>query len=217
MNYTGTIYRPPFEANSLLLQVTEGCSHNKCAFCYMYPDIPFRICPMEQIKKDIAEASTKWPNVERVFLENGDAFVLNADLLEEIAKEIHAKLSKVKTISMYASIQNIKSKSDEDLRRIQSLGINQLDIGVESGLDSTLAYMKKGYTSQEAITQLLRLNEAGIDYCLNIILGGGGKENYRENALETAKLINQTQPYMIFMGTLHANKGCELFEDMQSG
>ena len=90
MNYTGTIYRPPFEAAYLLLQVTVGCSHNKCSFCYMYPDVPFSVSPLSEVEADIDEASRLYPNVERVFLENGDAFVLSADRLLYIADMIFA-------------------------------------------------------------------------------------------------------------------------------
>ena len=87
MPLTGVVYRPPYEANSLLLEVTQGCSHNKCTFCYMYPDVPFRVCPMEQIEADIAEAAQTNVNVRRVFLEHGDAFVLSADRLLQIADD----------------------------------------------------------------------------------------------------------------------------------
>ena len=93
MNLTGMVYRPPYEANSLLLQVTLGCSHNKCTFCYMYPDVKFTVCPMEQIEADIEEAAQVCPDVERVFLEHGDAFVLSADRLTQIAEAIHRKLA----------------------------------------------------------------------------------------------------------------------------
>ena len=141
MNTTGIVYRPPFEANSLLLQVTTGCSHNKCTFCYMYPDVPFTVCPMEQVEADIDEATRYCPDVERVFLEHGDAFVLSADRLSQIADAIHAKLPRVKTIAMYASIQNIRHKTDEGLRRLHACGIGGLDIGVESGLNATLQSM----------------------------------------------------------------------------
>jgi radical SAM superfamily enzyme YgiQ (UPF0313 family) len=98
LSLTGMVYRPPYEANSLLLQVTQGCSHNKCTFCYMYPDVRFSVCPMEQVEADIEEAARFCPNVERVFLEHGDAFVLSADRLIQIADAIHAKLPRVKTI-----------------------------------------------------------------------------------------------------------------------
>ena len=131
MHYTGTIYRPPFEARSLLLQVTTGCSHNKCSFCTMYRDEPFRVEPLEQIEEDLAEARQYVPNVTRVFLENGDPFALSADRLEQIAVMIHAYLPRVETIAMYASIKNVIGKSDEELRRLRNLGVNELNIGVE--------------------------------------------------------------------------------------
>ena len=89
MNMTGIVYRPPYEANSLLLQVTLGCSHNKCTFCYMYPDVQFKVCPMEEVEADIDEATRYCPHVKRVFLEHGDAFVLSAERLLRIADAIH--------------------------------------------------------------------------------------------------------------------------------
>ena len=217
MHYTGPVYRPPFEANSLLLQVTVGCSHNKCAFCTMYRDTPFAVCPAEQVAADIEEAARRWPGATRVFLENGDAFVLSADRLEQIAEVIHAKLPKVQTITMYASILNVRAKSDEDLRRLRAAGINELNIGVESGLDEALTLMNKCYTAKEANDELLRLREAGFDYCLNIIFGAAGKAHRRENAEATAALLNAAKPFLIFTGTVHADPGCPLYADMQSG
>ena len=217
MHYTGTIYRPPFEARSLLLQVTTGCSHNRCSFCTMYRDEPFRMEPLDQIEEDLVEARQYVPNVTRVFLENGDPFALSADRLEQIAVMIHAYLPRVETIAMYASVKNVIGKSDEELRRLRNLGINELNIGVESGLDEALAYMNKGYTSAQAKYELNRLKSAGIDYGANIILGCAGPERRHENAVATAELLNETKPYLIFTGTIHSDPGCPLYEDMQSG
>ena len=217
MNMTGIVYRPPYEANSLLLQVTLGCSHNKCTFCYMYPDVRFKVCPMEEVEADIEEAARYCPNVRRVFLEHGDAFVLSAERLLKIADAIHRKLPKVETIAMYASIQNIKTKTDEELRQLRAAGIHGLDIGVESGLDAALSYMNKGHTAAEAREQLLRLTEAGMDYSFNAILGCGGAELWKENADATADLINAVQPRLLFIGSLHAEPGCRLYQDMKSG
>ena len=217
MHYTGTIYRPPFEARSLLLQVTTGCSHNRCSFCTMYRDEPFRVEPLDQIEEDLAEARQYVTNVTRVFLENGDPFALSADRLEQIAVMVHAYLPRVQTIAMYASVKNVIGKSDEELRRLRNLGINELNIGVESGLDEALTYMNKGYTSEQAKYELNRLKSAGIDYGANIILGCAGPERRHENAVATAALLNETKPYLIFTGTIHSDPGCPLYEDMQSG
>ena len=217
MNTTGIVYRPPFEANSLLLRVTTGCSHNKCTFCTMYHDVPFTMCPLEQVEADLEEAALFRPDVKRVFLEHGDPFTMPAERLLKIAELIHRKLPKVETIAMYASIQNIRRKTDAELRRLREAGINGLDIGVESGLDEALSMMNIGHTAQESIEQLQRLKKAGIDFTLNIILGCGGAELWRENAEATAAMINAVQPKQIFTGTLHAEPGCKLYGEMKSG
>lgn len=217
MHYTGNIFRPPFEGRSLLLQVTVGCSHNKCAFCTMYRDVQFRTEPLEQIEADLQEASRYAKYVKRVFLENGDPFVLSADRLTQIAKLIHKYLPNTMTIAMYASVQNIKSKTDEELRQLRALGINELNIGVESGLDEALLQMNKGYTATEAEYELLRLKKVGIDYGANVIFGCGGAGLHVENARKTAELLNKTEPYLIFTGTIHADLGCPLYDRMQCG
>ncbi len=217
MHYTGPVYRPPFEAHSLLLQVTVGCSHNRCSFCTMYRDTPFQMETMEQIRQDLEEAAFCRPNTRRVFLENGDAFVLKADRLVQIAELIHEKLPNVETITMYASIKNIRGKTDEELRKLRSLGINELNIGVESGYDPALRYMNKDHTADEAIHELRRMKEAGMDYGLNVILGCAGAGRGPENAAATAELLNRTQPALVFTGTMHSSPGCPLYEDIQSG
>ena len=217
MHYTGTIYRPPFEARSLLLQVTTGCSHNRCSFCTMYQNEQFGVEPLEQIEEDLQEAREYVPNVTRVFLENGDPFALSADRLEAIAVMIHEYLPKVETIAMYASIKSVIGKTDEELKRLRSYGINELNIGVESGLDDALRYMNKGYSAEQAVYELKRLGSAGIAYGANIILGCAGAELRHENAVATAALLNETKPYLIFTGTIHADPGCPLYENMKNG
>ena len=183
----------------------------------MYRDVPFDMENMDQIEKDLQEAREYVPNITRVFLENGDPFCLSADRLSAIAVRIHEYLTKVDTIAMYATINNIREKSDEELKQLRALGINELNIGVESGLDEALLLMNKGYDSKEALHELLRLREAGMDYGANIIFGGAGAGSLRENALATAELINRTDPYLIFTGTIHADPGCPLYDDIQSG
>jgi len=217
MKYTGLTYRPPFEAGSLLLQVTAGCSHNQCSFCTMYRDVPFTVETMEQIEEDLREAREYVPNITRVFLENGDPFCLSADRLSAIAIKIHEYLPKVETIAMYASIKNIRGKTDEELAALRSLGINELNIGVESGLDEALLRMNKGYTTKQALHELKRLNAAGMDFGANIIFGCAGEGCSVENAKATAWLMNETNPYLIFTGTIHADPGCPLFDDMEKG
>lgn len=217
MKFTGVTYRPPFEAGSLLLQVTQGCSHNACSFCTMYRDVPFRMESLEQIETDLIEAAAYVPDCRRVFLENGDPFVLGADKLIQIAELIHRYLPKIETIAMYASIKNIQGKTDEELKMLRHLGVNELNIGVESGLDDALTLMNKGYNADQAVYELNRLKQAGMDYGANIIFGAAGNEQWKENAEATAALLNETKPYLIFTGTIHADPGCPLYEELQIG
>ena len=217
MHFTGLTFRPPFEARSLLLQVTTGCSHNKCAFCTMYRDVPFRVEPLEQVEEDLQEAAAYSGQITRVFLENGDPFALGADRLLQIADLIHQYLPKVETIAMYASIKNIIGKSDEELCSLRKAGINELNIGVESGLDEALLLMNKGYTADEAKKELLRLRAANISWGANIIFGSAGAGKGMENAKATAALLNATKPYLIFTGTVHADQGCPLYDDIKNG
>lgn len=211
------IYRPPFEASSVLIEVTRGCSHNSCSFCTMYRGVNFGRVSSEYIDEQLSYYSEYEPDAERVFLENGDAFCLDADSLADIARRVRESLPKVGTISMYASVRNIASKSDQDLRRIREAGINEMNIGVESGLDEALRSMNKGYDAAQALRDLTRLRDAGFDYFANVIFGCAGAGNGILNAEKTAELMNRTQPALIFTGTIHAEEGCPLYEDMRSG
>ena len=211
------MFRPPFEAASLLLEVTHGCSHNACAFCTMYRGVPFQLEPMERVEECVRTAAVRRPGVKRVFLEHGDAFALSAERLIRIAELIHAYLPCVEMIAMYASIKNIASKSDDDLERLREAGIGDLNVGVESGLDEALRWMNKGYTAAQARHELLRLKRAGIPWGANVILGAAGPALRSENAIATAELLSATQPNLIFTGTLHADPGCPLYEAIKSG
>ena len=217
MKYTGTIYRPPFEARSLLLQVTSGCSHNQCSFCSMYQDVPFQVETLEQIETDLKEARSNHPYVQRIFLVNGDPFALSADKLKTIAQKINEILPEAETIAMYASINNIASKSDAELKTLRALKINDLNIGVESGLPEVLECFNKGFTVDEAKRQLRRLQNAGIDYSLNIILGGAGRGKGYRHALANSQLLNEVEPRLIFVGGLHLEPGTKMAEYVRSG
>lgn len=217
MHYSGITYRPPFETDSLLLQVTSGCSHNRCTFCTMYADVPFKVSPMEEIKADLEESKGIYGKVSRVFLENGDPFMLPTARLITIAEMINTTYPEVETIACYASIHNIMNKSVEDLQELRQLKINELNIGVESGLDEVLQQLNKGYTVTDAYEQLGKLHAAGMDYGLNIIIGAAGAEQYHEHALANARLLNETQPYLLFTGSLHYERGCELFNAVKDG
>ena len=217
MHYTGQVFRPPFEASSMLLEVTEGCSHNGCTFCTMYHGTPFRVSPIDQVEEDLKEVRRHYRSVRRFFLVNADAFALSADRLKEIAQMINRYFPEVETIAMYAQVMNIIHKTDDELKELRALKINELNIGIESGMDSVLKHLNKGFTLDEATTQLKRLNKAGIDFSANIIIGAAGMEQSIENAVASAKLTNEVKPYLIFLATMHVDFGSELWNEMTAG
>lgn len=217
MKYTGPIYRPPYEADTLLLQVTVGCAHNKCTFCTMYRDVKFSMEKIDQVEADLKEAQQLYPNTRRVFLVNGDAFVLSARRLKAVAELVHLYLPKVEVITMYASINNIKGKSDEELIELKELGIGDLWVGVETGHDATLKYLNKGSSLGDAKEQLPRLNKAGIDFYFGFMFGASGAGKGIENAEATAQLINATNPKGIVPTTLGAFGNSPLAEDVSKG
>lgn len=167
MNYTEPVYRPPYEANSLLLQVTVGCAHNKCTYCTMYKEVKFSVESMDQIENDLREAKQLHGTISRVFLVNGDAFVLSARRLKAIAERILHHFPNIEVITMYASINNIKHKTDEELRDLQALGINDLWVGVETGNEQTLEYINKGFSLQDSYEQLARLKGLVYDILIS--------------------------------------------------
>lgn len=217
MHYDGTTYRPPYEAYSVLLQVTHGCSHNACTFCSMYLDQQFCVSPLEEIVDDIAEAAYFYPNARRVFLLNGDAFCLPADALLSIAEMIHEAMPNVRSIGSYARITNVASKTDEELAALAQAGYADLNIGVESGLDSVLSFMNKGYTVAEAREQFARLHAAGLSFNVNIINAAAGPDLIAEHAAANAALVNEAQPTLIFVSPLHVDPGAALEQLVAQG
>ncbi len=217
MNYTGPVYRPPYEANTLLLEVTVGCAHNKCTFCTMYREVRFSVAKTDTIEQDLQEAQRRYPNVKRIFLVNGDAFVLSATRLKDIAKKIHRYLPKVEIITMYASINNVMHKSDKELVALAKLGLGDLWIGVETALGDALDYLNKGVSLTDTEEQLERLNKAGIKFFYGFMFGAAGKGRGIENAIANAKLINKVKPVGIVPTTLNANEGTKLAMDVFNG
>ena len=217
MQYEGTTYRPPPEADTPLLQVTVGCAHNRCTFCDMYRDVTFRRIPMDLIEADLKELRSIFPKSERIFLVNGDAFVLKTKTLKTIAQKINRIFPECRTISMYASVNNIKAKGDHELKELRDIGINDLYVGVESGWNEVLGHINKGHTVAEAKRQLDRLNRAGINHIANLMLGVAGIGNGLENARLTAEFLNQIRPSLIWVGTLAIFEGTALYTEIEQG
>ncbi|MDR5587847.1 MULTISPECIES: radical SAM protein [Clostridium] len=217
MNYDKIIYRPPIESNTLLLQVTSGCSHNSCAYCNMYKNIKFQKEDLNQIEEDLKEASRLHKDDSRIYLLNGDPFILNTEELKNIAILIRKYLPKCKTIAMYASIKSIKLKTIDELKELRKLGINDLYIGLESGNDEVLLNINKGNASKDALEQLRKLDEAGIGYYCMVMTGVAGAGKGIRNATDTAKLLNKVNSKGIFPLSLILMSGTKLNSDCLLG
>lgn len=222
MHYTGTIWRPPYEASSLLLEVTAGCTHHQCKFCTLYDDLPFkfRMTPMEDIEADLKEAKGQFRiwighKISRTFLTGANPFVMSYENLAERALLIHDYLVECQTIAMFSSIRDIKNKKVWQLRRLRSLGINGISIGTESGDNSTLLLANKGYTAKDLIEQCRKLDEAGMEYYFVYMTGLAGKENSYRNAVNSAKVFSKVNPRFISVDSLTLFPDTELYRMAQ--
>lgn len=196
MDYVGKIFRPPSEAESLLLQVTVGCSWNRCTYCMMYRDgdQAFRTKPWETVVADIDEAASLPFPVRRVFLCDGDALILSTDRLVRILEAIRDRLPSVRRVGIYGDARSVLRKSPEELRTLRELGLGIVYHGVESGDDETLRRIEKGSTADDAAEAAALLRDAGIRHSVIVMLGIGGTERSREHAEATADLLSRMDP-----------------------
>lgn len=191
IDYTYPLFRPPAEADNLILQVTHGCSWNKCSFCSMYKTKKYSIKSLQDIFCDINKFQFYYPKATKVFLADGDALALDTKYLLEILKYLVKTFPKLRRVSTYASTQNILSKSLEDLRLLKEHKLSLFYYGIETGDDILLKKINKGVDSQQIIRSLEMVNQAKIKISTTIILGLGGEEYSTDHIRNTAKLISQ--------------------------
>lgn len=216
MDYVGMIYRPPSEAYSLLIQVTVGCSHNKCTFCGNYQDKKFKIKSLDIIKKDLQEARS-YGSVEKVFLCDGDALIIPQARLEEMLRLINDYIPSVKRIGSYGNAKSILRKSVDELKVLKELGLKIIYLGVETGNVELLKKIKKGATYEQMVEASRRVKEAGILLSATVILGMGGIEKSIEHAMDTARILTDMDPDYVGALTLMLVPGTELYSDYQAG
>lgn len=210
MHQTGQIYRPPSEASVQRLEVTIGCSHNKCSFCTMYRKTPFRIAPFEDVEADLKELRERGERITRIYLTNGDPFVLSTDRLLKIAEMVHRYLPEVEVLTCYASIQNLKAKSLEELKQLKSAGFDELYVGLETAYPPAIKLINKGFDVAEAYENIGKIKEAGMKYTALLMLGIGGKGNSEESVKATADLLNKYPPYRVSPLSTAVLQGSEL-------
>ncbi|GAA0182573.1 radical SAM protein [Clostridium sediminicola] len=217
MRYEGMVFRPPSEANSLIVQVTIGCSHNKCTFCSMYKGKQFRIRKLEEVLEDFEIARRRYRTVRRIFLADGDALILKTEHLEKILLKIKELFPECERVSSYATAQDINRKSHEELTRLNELGLQILYLGVESGSDEILEDIKKDTTAAEMIQAGQKAKKAGMKVSATLIIGVGGKEKSEMHAIESAKVLNQMDPDYLGLLSLTADRGTEMEEKVRKG
>lgn len=219
VRYIEPVFRPPSEAHSLILQVTNGCSWNKCTYCDMYtqPQKRFSVKPEEDVRREIEWFSQRYSGIKRVFLADGDVIALPARRLLFILDTIRQYLPEVTRISSYCSPRNVTRKSDEELKALYDAGLRQVYVGAESGDDFVLKSINKGETHQSTVDSLNRLADAGIKRSVMIINGVGGTRFSEQHALNSALLANRTQPEFLAALVLNLPHGEARFQQGYNG
>lgn len=217
MRYEGSIYRPPSEAWSLIIQATIGCSHNKCSFCSMYKDKKFSIRNTEEIIEDIKEARRLYKSIKRIFLGDGDALIIKTPELLKILKYIQAFIPECERVGIYASPKSIMQKTPEELKLLREAGIGIAYLGLESGSDEILESINKGADSHKIIEAGLRIKDAGIRLSVTLISGLGGTKLWKQHALQSAEAVNKMKPDFLGLLTLMVEPGTKLYDDVAKG
>jgi len=217
MHYEGNIIRPPSEANSILLQVTVGCSRNKCTFCGTYRGERFKIKPDSIILEDIAFAAQYCRRQRRVFICDGDALIIPQSRLLEILKEIKKQLPWVTRVGLYANAKSLKMKTLDELKVLKGHGLGIIYMGLETGDDVTLKKVNKGATSDHMIAMGRKARAAGIKLSITVILGIAGKKRSRIHAQETGRVLSAIDPEYIGALSLMLIPGTPLYQDHVSG
>ena len=217
MHYEGNIIRPPSEANSILLQVTVGCSRNKCTFCGTYRGERFKIKPDNIIMEDIAFAARHCRRQRRVFLCDGDALIIPQKRLLNILGAIRRQLPWVTRVGLYANAKSLQIKSAEDLAALQAAGVGIAYLGLESGDDQTLRSICKGASSKTMVEVGRKVRKAGIKLSVTVLLGIAGRKRSLIHAQETGRVLTAMDPDFVGALSLMLIPGTPLFEDHAKG
>ena len=217
MRYYGSVYRPPSEAYSLIVQATYGCSHNTCAFCSMYKDKRFALRPMDEILEDFQIARNVYRQVGRVFLADGDALIRKASDLYKILDTVRELFPECERVTCYASPSSVRVHTDEELQTLKDKGLAMVYMGLESGSDAVLKLMRKGHDVAEIVKMGQKVRRNGIALSVTAITGLGGPDLLEEHAVETAKAFNGMNPEYIGLLTLMVEPGTPLYDWVQDG
>ena len=231
MHFTEPVYRNPYWPTWPLVQITQGCTHNKCKFCTMYKGVPFRMQPMDWLEQDLKELQAEGPHAKTIQLLSANPLALSFDRLMPRLELIRKYLPELEHMYAATRVDDLKNKTVEQLKAIRDIGVNEISLDkgftvetkldvpgiVESGDDWTLQHINKGYTSQDILKQCRKLEEAGIPYWVTFLNGVAGREHSRDHAVNSAKIFNQLKPMLVGTGGLTLFPGTPLLEEAQRG
>jgi radical SAM superfamily enzyme YgiQ (UPF0313 family) len=217
VKYEGMIYRPPSEAESLILQVTVGCSYNRCTFCSAYQGKSFRIKSLEEVKEDIDEVSSYGARIPRVFLADGDALIIPQKGLIQILQYLKMKLKGLERVGIYANARDILKKEVEELKELKDLGVGIIYLGLESGNPEVLKRIKKNATTDLMIRAAKRVKESGIVLSVTVLLGIGGVELSQAHAEDTGKVLSEMDPDFVGALSLIVVPGTPVEKEIRTG
>lgn len=215
--YSEPLYRPPSEAYSLILQITSGCSHNKCSFCRMYKSKKYYVKNFEEIKNEIDIFRENLSFVKRIFLADGDAISIPTELMIKILQYIKIKFPECERVSSYASPKSILEKTDEELDLIRKNGLDLIYLGIESGDTKVLRQIRKDVDYEEMLTVCKRIKKAGFKLSATLIAGITGTEDFTDHAVNSGKLISEAKPDYLGVLTLLIDPGCEIYNLLRQG
>lgn len=217
IQYEGRVFRPPSEAYSLIVQVTIGCSHNKCTFCDMYKEKQFRVRKLEEVKADFDAARAQYHKVERIFLADGDALMCRTAHMAEILRYIKQVFPECERVTSYGSPSSILCKTQEELNELSALGLSMIYLGLESGSDEVLRRVNKGETADEIVRAGLMIKAAGMKLSVTCIAGLGSLELSETHAIQTAEALSRMKPEYIGLLTLLFELETPLMRDWKEG
>ena len=218
MIYEGDVYRPPSEAQSLIIQLTIGCANNTCRFCAMYKRKQFRVRKLDEVIADLYWVEKYYPYYfERIFLADGDALIVKTEDIITILDKIYEIFPQTKRVTIYGTAKDVLRKSHEELCQLREHGLEMVYIGAESGSDKVLKDMDKRVTAAQTIEACHKLKAAGIKVSMTLITGLGGKADSREHAIESAKLVTAAKPEYLGLLTLNLEPNAPLYADYVSG
>ncbi|MCL2436464.1 MAG: B12-binding domain-containing radical SAM protein [Clostridiales bacterium] len=217
MRYEGNLFRPPSEAYSLIVQVTIGCAHNYCTFCTAFKEKKFRVRDMKEVLEDFDMARRYYRHVEKIFLADGNALILSNEKLVLILDYIKKLFPECERVAIYGSPQDVIRKTPEELVELRDKGMKMIYIGAESGSDKVLKDVRKGMTRAEIITAVQKIEAAGIQSSVTFISGLGGKNDWREHAIDTGTMISEMEPSYVGVLTLMVDPRADIYADIKSG